>query len=140
MIGTASKTLSTALILIPVLASAQPAFQPPPDAFQTPSGNVHCRLGGAELRCQVLEHAYATPPKPAGCTQDWGGRLAMRAESRDALVCEGWAVRNDDAFVLGYGARWEKAGITCQSEEAGLRCANQSGHGFQVARARLELF
>mgnify|MGYP005827717077 CR=1 FL=1 len=129
-----------ALVALPVLASAQPRFQPPPDAFQTPSGNVHCLLRAEQLRCQVLEHAYATPPKPAGCTQDWGGRLALRADGRDALVCEAWTVRNDEAFVLGYGARWEKAGISCTSEESGLRCVNQAGHGFQVSRARLELF
>jgi hypothetical protein len=140
MTVTAPRALAAALMLVPVLASAQPAFQPPPPAFQTPSGNVQCVLGAGELRCRVLEHAYATPPDPPGCTGSWNGMLALRPEGQVRHPCGAPMTRNDGSFVLGYGARWLGPGITCDSEEAGLRCANQAGHGFRASRSRLELF
>jgi hypothetical protein len=137
MKATAAFGYPLALVLAPVLALAQPAFQSPPAAFQTPSGNVHCLLRDAALRCEVLEHAFAPPQD---CPQGWRGGIALRADGATELPCEGAPVRDDEAFVLGYGARWEGPGITCRSEEAGLRCANRAGRGFQVSRARLGLF
>ncbi len=129
-----------ALLLSAVVASAQPGFQPPPPAFQTPSGNVHCLFRQGTLRCDVLEHAYATPAEAAGCSPAWQGRLALRAEGAVQLPCVGAPVRNDEAFVLGYGARWIGEGVECESLEAGLRCANRAGHGFQASRTKLDLF
>ncbi|WP_237216053.1 DUF6636 domain-containing protein [Falsiroseomonas oryziterrae] len=129
-----------ALLLAPVVASAQPGFQPPPPAFQTPSGNVHCRLTGETLRCEALARDFAPPAGAAACQGGWPGALALRATGEVGLPCDGGSVRNDEAFVLGYGARWSLAGISCDSEEAGLRCANPAGHGFQVSRSRLTLF
>lgn len=140
MSRTASLGLVAALVLMPVLASGQQGFQPPPDAFQTPSGNVQCRFAGGTLRCDVLEHDYATPPPAQGCGERWPGHLALRAEGPASLPCRATGVRNDESFVLGYGARWLGPGITCDSEEAGLRCTNGAGHGFRAARTRLEVF
>jgi hypothetical protein len=135
---TATPALAAAMLLVSVLASGQPAFQPPPNAFQTPSGNVHCRFADATLQCDVLQHEHAPPAH--GCGAQWPGHLALHAQGRTTLPCRSPSVRNDDAFVLGYGARWLGQGITCDSEETGLRCVNGAGHGFQVSRSRLELF
>jgi hypothetical protein len=140
MMLSASIRLSAALFLLPFVASAQPAFQPPPPAFQTPSGNIHCRFGAGTLRCDVAEHSYAVPPRPRDCPQDWGGSITLRAQGEAALLCAGDTVRDDEAFVLGYGADWLGPGINCDSEESGIRCANRAGHGFQVSRTKLELF
>jgi hypothetical protein len=129
-----------ALLLGAVVASGQPAFQPPPPTFQTPSGNVHCRFRQETLRCDVLDRSYPTPAEAAGCSPPWDGRLALRPDGRAALPCSGVMVRDDEAFVLGYGARWIMPGITCESEEAGLRCTNAAGHGFQASRSKLDLF
>jgi hypothetical protein len=137
---TATPALAAAMLLVPVLASGQPAFQPPPDAFQTPSGNVHCLFRDAILRCDVLEHEYPTPPPAPGCSAPWPGHLALHAEGRATLPCRAPSVRNDEAFVLGYGARWLGQGITCDSDEAGLWCTNGAGHCFQASRTKLELF
>ncbi len=131
--------VTAVIALLPVVASAQPRFQPPPPAFQMPSGNVHCLFAQGTLRCDVLEHAGTEAPRPADCAA-WGGHLALRAEGQATLPCRAASVRNDDVFVLGYGARWIGAEITCESEEAGLRCRNAAGHGFQVSRTRLDLF
>jgi hypothetical protein len=140
MNATAAIGALAALFLVPVVASGQPGFQPPPPAFQTPSGNVHCLFRQGTLRCDVLEHAYPTPAEAAGCSPAWEGRLALRAEGSVTLPCSGAPVRNDEAFVLGYGARWIGQGVECESLEAGLRCANRSGHGFQASRTKLDLF
>jgi hypothetical protein len=137
MVATAAIRISAALVCLPLLASAQPAIQSPPAAFQTPSGNVHCRFGAGALRCEVLERAYAAPRE---CPGGWQGGIALRAEGEIELPCEAPGLRNDEAFVLGYGARWLGPGITCESEEAGLRCANRAGRGFQASRSRLAVF
>lgn len=132
--------IPAALVLVPVLASAQPPLQSPPAAFQTPSGNVHCLLRGDALRCDVLERDHDPPPRPRDCPQGWRGALGLRAAGETALLCEAGTVRNDEAFVLGYGARWLGPGITCDSGEDGLRCTNGAGRGFQASRSRLTLF
>jgi hypothetical protein len=139
MTTTASIRLSAALILAPLLASAQPADQSPPAAFQTPSGNVHCRWDRAALNCQVLSFE-TTPPEASRCTAPWQGWLALQAEGAAEAPCRGTPVRDDEAFVLGYGARWIGPGVTCDSDETGLRCANGAGHGFRAARAGITLF
>jgi hypothetical protein len=140
MIRTALPGLVAALVLAPVVASGQPAFQPPPDAFQTPSGNIHCLYAGGTLRCDVIEHEYATTPHAPGCSGDWPGHLTLHAAGQVALPCHAASVRNDESFVLGYGARWLGQGMTCDSDEAGLWCTNGAGHGFQASRSRLRLF
>jgi hypothetical protein len=132
--------IPAALILAPVLASAQPALQSPPASFQTPSGNVHCLMRAEVLRCDVLERDHNPPPQPRDCPQGWRGGLALRTAGETALLCDAGTVRDDEAFVLGYGARWLGPGITCESHEAGLRCANGAGRGFQASRSRLTLF
>ncbi|MGG5818165.1 DUF6636 domain-containing protein [Falsiroseomonas sp. HW251] len=137
---TASLSLVAALVVAPVVASGQQPFQPPPDAFQTPSGNIHCLFSAGTLRCDVLEHDHATPPPARGCSDPWPGHLALNAEGQVTLPCRATSVHNDEAFVLGYGARWLGQGITCDSEEAGLWCTNGAGHGFQASRTQLRLF
>jgi hypothetical protein len=136
----ASIRLSAVLLLLPFVALAQQGFQPPPPAFQTPSGNIHCLHRDDTMRCDVAEHAYTAPPKPADCARAWGGSLALRAEGRAALLCAGDTVRNDEAFVLGYGAEWLSPDLNCNSSESGIRCVNREGHGFQVSRTKLDLF
>ncbi|PWS37460.1 hypothetical protein DFH01_11545 [Falsiroseomonas bella] len=101
---------------------------------------MQCRFRQDTLRCDVLDRSYPTPAEAAGCSPAWEGRLALRPEGAVALPCSGAAVRNDEAFVLGYGARWIVPGISCESEEAGLRCTNAAGHGFQASRSKLDLF
>ncbi|MCU0889928.1 MAG: hypothetical protein MUC64_18325 [Rubritepida sp.] len=128
------------LVAAPLLAFAQGRDQAPPNAFQTPSGNVHCLFSGGRMRCDVVEHHYEVPPRPADCRGDWGGRISLAARGPARLECLTRTHRDEDAFVLGYGARWIGPGISCEAQEAGLRCANRQGRGFWVARGVLEMF
>jgi len=135
----AARVSAAALALLPVVALAQPAFQPPPDRFQTPSGNVHCQWGAGTLRC-VVEATRTPPAQAARCSPAWRGVLALSVEGGAEAPCAAAPQTSEEDFVLGYGARWEGPGITCRSEESGLRCTNRAGHGFQAARSAVELF
>ena len=121
------------LVLVPVLASAQ-------EAFQLPSGNIHCMAFEGQLRCDALNFTYQRPPRPRGCDLDWGGAVGLGPRGAAALICHGDTVANPDAPVLGYGQAWQGPGMACTAAQNGLRCTNAEGHGFELARARLRLF
>ncbi len=122
-----------AVVLVPVLASAQ-------EAFQLPTGNIHCAVFDQRLRCDVLNFAYQRPPRPRGCDLDNGGAVAMAPAGLPALICHGDTIANPMAPVLGYGQAWQGGGMSCLATQGGLRCVNAEGHGFEMARARLLLF
>ncbi|MBY0335956.1 MAG: hypothetical protein K2X11_05040 [Acetobacteraceae bacterium] len=142
---TALRGMAALLAMAPPLALAQARSQTapspaPPAAFQTPSGNIHCLFRDGRMRCDVVEFAYDVPPRPRDCRGDWGAALSLGPQGPARLVCTSRTIRNEEAFVLGYGARWVGRAITCESDEAGLRCANRAGQGFRVSRSRLEVF
>jgi hypothetical protein len=120
-------------LLLPVVASAQ-------QAFQLPSGNIHCALFDGELRCDVLNFSYARPPRPQGCDLDWGGAVTLQAKGPARLLCHGDTVADRGNPVLGYGRAWQGPGMACTAATTGLRCTNGDGRGFEMARARLRLF
>jgi hypothetical protein len=121
-------------------ASDRDGFEQPPAAFQSPSGNVHCRYAAPLLRCEVLARAFPAPPPPADCAARWGDSFGLRAAGEPTLLCPADSIRDDEAFVLGYGARWIGPGIACLSDESGMRCSNGAGHGFLLSRTRFDRF
>lgn len=121
------------LVLLPVVASAQ-------EAFQLPSGNIHCAAWEGRLRCDVLSFAYRRPPRPPDCDLEWGDSVELGPRGAAALVCHGDTVADPKAPVLGYGQAWQGAGMACTAATTGLRCTNAEGRGFEMARARLRLF
>ncbi len=121
------------LVLLPVLASAQ-------EAFQLPSGNIHCAVFDQRLRCDVLNFTYQRPPRPRSCDLDHGGAVGLGPRGAAALLCHGDTVANPMAPVLGYGQAWQGRGLTCTATQQALRCVNGEGRGFEMARARLLIF
>ena len=79
-----------AFLLVPVLASAQ-------EAFQLPSGNIHCAVFDGLLRCEVLNFTYPRPARPRGCEQDWGGAVELAGKGAAVLLCHGDTVANPAA-------------------------------------------
>ena len=122
-----------AMLLLPVVASAQ-------EAFQLPSGNIHCALFEGTLRCDVLNFTYARPPRPRGCEQDWGGAVELGGKGAPVLLCHGDTVADPSNPVLGYGRAWQGPGMACTAAQTGLRCTNGDGRGFEMARGRLRQF
>ncbi len=122
-----------ALILLPVLASAQ-------ETFQLPSCNIHCAFYDGRLRCDVLQYTYQPPPRPRGCDLEWGPAVELGPRGGARMLCVGDSVADRASPVLGYGSAWQGAGIACTSAETGLRCVNAEGRGFELSRARLRMF
>lgn len=121
------------LAFAPVLASAQ-------EAFQLPSGNIHCALHDGTLRCDVLQFSYARPPRPARCQEDWGGAVTLGSKGAAQVICHGDTVADPANPVLGYGHAWQGPGMACTAARTGLRCTNGDGRGFEMSRVRLRLF
>ena len=126
------------LVTVAALALAAPA-QAFVTQFRTPSSNIGCvfsadpRLGGTYLRCDILS---GLKPKPRrACELDLTG-FQMAPKGRSSVVCAGDTAVNRQARELRYGSKWSRAGFTCTSKKAGLRCRNHSGHGFFLSRAR----
>ncbi len=122
-----------ACLLVPVLASAQ-------DAFQLPSGNIHCMLWEGAIRCDILQSTYRRAARPKDCELEYGDSVQLAARGAAELVCHGDTVADPASPVLGYGTAWQGPGFACTASQAGLRCVNADGKGFEMARARLRLF
>ncbi|AMD55631.1 hypothetical protein ATO49_22465 [Mycolicibacterium fortuitum subsp. fortuitum DSM 46621 = ATCC 6841 = JCM 6387] len=71
--------------LIPFVAAAAAGIAlpatayacPPPPKFVTPSGNIWCLVpngfdGSNGVVCEIRDHTYSPPAKPADCHLDWG--------------------------------------------------------------------
>jgi hypothetical protein len=126
-------------------STAAPAAKPVHlKQFQSPTHNIGCYLSsqqGGSVRCDIREHAWTAPPKPAYCDVDWGGGLQVGSKRRGSIVCAGDTVLDPGAPVLAYGKASEVGPIACRSSEAGVRCSDSlSGHGFFVSRQRYALF
>ncbi len=101
-----------------------------------PSRNIGCGFLEA-LRCDILSGLNPTPT--GSCELDWTG-LTLEPQGDAAPQCAGDTVFDPEAPVLDYGRTWSRAGITCESRQTGLRCHNQEGHGFELARANWDTF
>lgn len=115
--------------------------------FKMPSNNVVCSVGleadMSDIRCEIFERSGRPPrPVPAGCMAYWGHVFSMRDTGPVTMECidfnPGIAASVSD--VAAYGVTGTFGGITCLSQEAGLRCTNRDGHGFQLARRKQSVF
>jgi hypothetical protein len=100
-------------------------------AFQMPSKNIGCLLGGGFLRCDIL--SGLNPEPDTGCELDWTGIVLGRTGPAEPQ-CAGDTVYDRNAPVLAYGSTWRRSGFACESSESGLRCTNPAGESFKLAR------
>ena len=110
--------------------------------FQSPSGNIGCVVGGGLARCDIQQHSWTPPPKPASCIDlDYGNGVEVVGGHPGEYTCAGDTVFSPTAPVLHYGDKITKNRFTCTSKTSGMRCANRnSGHGFFISRERVKLF
>lgn len=135
--------------------------------FSSPSGNIVCGGGkgdiGWNLRCDVNQHSWRLPPKPADCEFDWG-HGAYLAKGRAGLTCVSDTVAGSDlvgmegtwwngrpgsqvvttergtVVALAYGASMRFGPITCLSQSDGLHCTDTTtGAGFDISREAYRL-
>lgn len=129
---------------------AQPA--PSPEAtqvatgetayFLSPTRNIVCSLAAANAACEIAEHSFTPPPKPADCDLDHGTMVGLEGAGPATFLCHGdTAFGADDTPVLPYGGRMTTGLVTCTSSESGVACTTADGaHGFELARAAYRVY
>lgn len=131
---------TTALLTVGALGVSAPAhagFQ----AFSSPSGNIGCYISDGNARCDIRDRDWTPPPRPADCYPStfYGQGLTVNTHGQPSVVCAG-----DTALTkenpLAYGNSLTAVGITCLSQESGMRCTNADGHGFDMSRQGYRLF
>jgi hypothetical protein len=138
-------TLATTLALTLAVAAAPATADV--FLFKMPSNNVVCSVGqeadSADITCTIHERSGPLPrPAPADCMSTWGHVFTLRDTGPVTMECtdfdRGLAAAVTD--VAPYGVTGTFGGISCLSQETGLRCTNRDGHGFQLARRTQSVF
>lgn len=112
------------------------------EGFRSPSGNIHCsHFDDGTLRCDILETSAEPPAPPADCDLDWGKAFEMTAGGRRAArICHGDTVIDPAMPALRYGDSWSLGGFSCLSSEQGISCRNARGAGWDLSRAKQQLY
>jgi hypothetical protein len=107
--------------------------------FSSPSKNIACWMEGVDVRCDIAQHSWTSPPKPASCDLDYGNGLSLHAGTAQ-VVCAGDTVLGQTT-ILPYGEAISVGTDVCMSLAAGMRCLNLlSRHGFMLSRESYSLF
>jgi hypothetical protein len=129
----------TATIFAAPTAGADTGYQ----SFQSPSGNISCQLGTfidsgvvrGTAACQVGQHDFTAPPRPANCDGGWGDSVGLTEGRRATLQCHTDTLLGSSEPVLEYGQSRSARSITCESTQAGVTCTDSnSGHSFSISR------
>jgi hypothetical protein len=131
------------LILLAATGFAQTAHAQ--EGFRSPSGNIHCQYfaidGDATIRCDLRQVSSRSFPRPRNCDLEWGQAFEISGRAgRGTPLCYGDTVQGNSLPVLPYGRTWQRAGLTCLSEQSGVSCRNARGHGFTLSRAAQRVF
>lgn len=130
------------------------------DLFQSPTGNIHCQIGGvfsghfggtSDLGAACTAWEYDGTEKSPECSS---AGVTSRAGAA-ALTSDGRAVRGmcaggqpfdygtaspADIPVLAYGQSTSNGQVTCTSRESGMDCADLAGGGqFVISRSTVSL-
>lgn len=131
--------------LIALTATAMALLASPAGAFQlklfhTPDGNIGCAVSagpgsyGGSARCDIADHDWKTPRKPANCELDYGSGLAVDSHGRAGFVCAGDTTLHQGS-KLAAGGSVSAGPFRCVSLGAAVRCVNRdTGHGFKLSR------
>lgn len=113
--------------------------------FRSPTGNINCRMGEGETRCDTRTRSWSPPADPA-CPGDAGAGLVLGGPDAARPSCGGDPVGGDDrsdggVSELDYGTHLTRGDVTCVSRRSGVECRDaRTGHGFETARASYRLY
>lgn len=108
--------------------------------FVSPTGNVSCMIDADWARCDIIDHDWSPPPRPADCEFDYGQGISLAPGEQAAFVCAGDTAFGPDE-VLPYGESITAGVLRCESAESGITCRDvQTGHGFSISRQACRLF
>jgi hypothetical protein len=109
--------------------------------FLTPSHNIGCAIGNGQVRCDIIDHVYKPPKKPADCRGDYGQSVAVTETGIAAFICITDSVIDRQAPVLSYGSSSVVGDFGCTSRQSGIRCYYlTSKHGFWLSQDQPVLF
>jgi len=99
------------------------------------------RIRGA-ARCDVRNHTWAAPPRPASCDLDWGDGVEVGERGAADYVCAGDTVADASrSFTLAPGTSVTLGRFSCTAAAATMRCLNNlTGNGFEVGVATVQTF
>ena len=108
--------------------------------FISPTGNIACMIVMDLARCDIIDHDWSPPPRPADCEFDYGQGIEIIAGQPAAFVCAGDTAFGPDE-VLAYGDAITAGPLRCESANAGITCRDtDTGHGFTLAQRAYQLF
>lgn len=108
--------------------------------FLAADDDIGCAISLELVRCDVRDPEWDPPPRPSGCTEDWGQGVELGPRDEPVFVCAGdTAFSQEPALPDGSSIR---AGVfRCSADGDAVTCrADGSGHGFTLSRADYELF
>jgi hypothetical protein len=109
--------------------------------FLTPSRNIGCAISGGGVRCDINQHVYRQPRKPADCSGAYGQSIGVATTGVASFLCVTDTVINRRAPILGYGSSSVVGDFGCTSRQTGIRCYYlPSKHGFWLSQERPVLF
>lgn len=108
--------------------------------FVSPTGNVACMIAADLARCDIIDHEWSAPPRPADCEYDYGHGIAVQPGKTGYFVCAGDTTFGPDT-VLAYGDSMTSGPMRCESEKSGITCRDlESGHGFSISLQAFQVF
>lgn len=128
-----------------VQAEAEPEEVEEPEVapakfFYTPSRNIGCALSSEAVRCDIRHKTWTPPKKPSSCPLDWGHSIGAGVGEDGQVLCTGDTLLTGNYGVLPYGRQLRRGLMSCSSQENGLTCTNNTGHGFFLSVEELKLF
>jgi hypothetical protein len=112
-------------------------------AFQSPTGNIGCTIGGGAARCDIVRRSWSPPPRPPDCPEmvDYGQGLEVGRAGSGRAVCAGDTARDPTSPKLSYGTAAQVGSFQCVSRSTAMTCTNRSsGHGFVISLQSYRLF
>jgi hypothetical protein len=108
--------------------------------FLSPTGNVACAIDADLARCDIIDHDWSPPPRPADCEFDYGQGISVAPGEPAAFVCAGDTTFGPDE-LLPYGQSITAGPMSCESAESGITCRDtQSGNGFTISLKAYRVF
>lgn len=136
-----------------VVSTVAKTSQPPPDnsmalqtgspktvslaGFRSPSGNISCRIFTDEqpayVRCD-LTTSNISPRRPRlPRHRNLGQVVTLEAGKAAAMRCISDTVTDPSMPTLAYGQTSDVGDLSCTSQQDGMVCNDDSGHGFKLS-------
>ena len=109
-------------------------------SFQSPTGNIGCRLTSTAARCDIRVQHWNVATLPS-CSHGRDRGLMVGRGGPATFVCAPTGVIDPAARSLAYGKDSQANGFTCHSSTLGVTCKSAtSGHGFSLNREKYKRF